>query len=84
MPLHRNQGNMLTFDVDTRFLLQMRYPLPPTNARCVCRKLVYWSWRKVAGGVGAFADDGVGKWAAVAVAPTHWNVPMFVFSDATD
>lgn len=38
----------------------------------------------MAGGVGAFAGDGVGKWAAVAVAPTLGRVPVFVFSDATD
>ena len=34
----------------------------------------------MAGGVGAFASDGVGKWAAVAVAPTHWDVCRCLFS----
>ena len=38
----------------------------------------------MAGSVGAFAGDGVGKWAAVAVAPTLGRVPVFVFGDATD
>lgn len=34
----------------------------------------------MAGGVGAFAGDGVGKWAAVAVAPSHWDVCRCLFS----
>lgn len=40
----------------------------------------------MAGGVGAFAGDGVGKWAAVAVARSYAGdvCRVFVFSDATD
>ena len=54
MPLHRNHGNVLTSAAEIHFPLQMR-------DACVES---YCSWRKVAGSVGAFAGDGVGKWAA--------------------
>lgn len=57
---------MLTSAADVHFLLQMR------DARVVS----YCSWRKVAGDVGAFAGDGVGKWAAVR-GPAHWNVCLY-------
>lgn len=76
-PSTRNQGNMLTSAVSVRVLLQVQ-----VRGAGVQR---YRGWRNVAGDVGACAGDGVGKWAAVAVAPTHWDVcRMFVFSDATD
>lgn len=74
MPLHHGKGNILTTTVTIGLLVQIRDVSGGS----------YSSWRKVAGGVGAFAGDGVGKWAAVAVAPTLGRVPMFVFSDATD
>lgn len=70
MPLYCNQGIVLTSAVDARFLLQMRDAAVAS----------YWRWRNVAGGVGAFAGDGVGKWAAVAVAATHWDVCRCLFS----
>jgi hypothetical protein len=54
MPLHRNHRNVLTSAAKVHFPLRMR-------DACVES---YCSWRKVAGSVGAFAGDGVGKWAA--------------------